>query len=415
MKFAEDFNRTPFPYNPALIDYLCITHAHMDHIGKIPKLVRDGFRGTIYSTSITRELASVMLADALTLLENEAKREGVLPLYEKTDIDKAFSMWKDIRYHENVEIRSGLSVYFRDAGHILGSAIIEITSNGKKVVFTGDLGNSPALFLRDSEEVTDADYMVMESVYGDRNHESKEERKEKLQKIIKDTILRKRTLIIPAFSLERTQDILYEINELVENKTIEPVPVFIDSPLATKVTEIYKRNTKEFKESAKELVSSGDDPFDFPKLKFTVSRNESERAMHHANPKIIIAGSGMSVGGRVLQYESKYLPDKNATILLVGYQSVGSLGRKLLDGAKKVVIFDQEVSVCADIQIITGYSSHKDSDHLIEFVEKTASTVKKVFVAMGEPKASMFLVQRLRDYLGVDAVYPKLNETVELI
>ena len=208
---------------------------------------------------------------------------------------------------------------------------------------------------------------------------------------------------------------MYEINELVENNIISPVPVFIDSPLATKVTEIYKQNTKEFKESAKALVNSGDDPFDFPKLKFTVSRNESERAIHHANPKIIIAGSGMSVGGRVLQYESKYLPDKNATILLVGYQSVGSLGRKLLDGAKKVVIFDQEVSVCADIQIITGYSSHKDSDHLIEFVEKTASTVKKVFVAMGEPKASMFLVQRLRDYLGVDAVYPKLNETVELI
>lgn len=413
-EFADASNREPFPYNVSEIDFLLVTHAHIDHIGRIPKLVREGFKGVIYSSPATLELSHLMLPDAARLLEDDARKKGVLPLYEIRDVPAVFLNWQTIPYYNIKELAPGISVELKDSGHILGSVMFEITVNGEKIVFTGDLGNSPSLFLRDTDKITDAKYMVMESVYGDRNHESKESRKQKFTDALLDTIKRRRTLIIPAFSLERTQDILFEINEFVEHHKMGDIKVFIDSPLATNVTEVYERHTADFNQAAKALQSKGDNIFDFKKLRFTVQKHESDRLDHLEGPKVIIAGSGMSNGGRIVKHEKHFLPDPNATILLVGYQSLGTLGRKIQDGAKELMIDGEKVKVNAEVRMIFGYSSHRDSEHLVEFVADTAEKVKTVFVAMGEPKSGLFLVQRLRDYLGVNAVFPKKGDRVEL-
>lgn len=406
-KTAQAENREDFDYKPSEIDMLFVTHAHLDHVGRIPKLIKEGFEGVIYSTAETMALAELILEDAVGLLQKEATNEGILPLYEIQDMKKAFTMWKTIPYHTETTFEEGFSVYLRDAGHILGSSMIQFTYDNKKVVFTGDLGNTPTPLLKDTEPIVGVDYVIMESVYGDRNHESKNERREKLAQVIKDVIKKNGTLVIPAFSLERTQVILYELNKIIESGATPSIPVYVDSPLATKITEIYKSSTYLFNKIAQGEIKGGDDIFDFPKLSFTVSMQESKDIDNSKSPKIILAGSGMSIGGRVVHHEEKYLPDSKNTILLVGYQTLGSVGRHLIDGAKKVNIHGNEIPVNAKIEAILGYSSHKDSDHLIEFINTTNETVKKVFVVMGEPKASLFLAQKIRDNLGLDAIYPE--------
>lgn len=411
---ADSFNSSSFPYNPKDISYLIVTHAHIDHIGRIPKLVKDGFKGKIISTPPTKEIARLMLADMSNLLDSEARREGIMPLYDRHNVTEAFDMWESLEYHTPLALPDDITLTYKDAGHILGSAMAEFSRGGKKLVCSGDLGNSPSLFLRDTESIEGANYLLMESVYGDRNHESKEIRKEKLTRIIKEAVTKKRTLIIPAFSLERTQDILFELNDLIENGKIEQVPVFIDSPLAIKVTEIYKRSAQYFKPEAQDMIKHGDNLFHFPKLKFTPRIQESLSIKTEPDPKIIIAGSGMSNGGRIIQHESYYLPNPNTTLLLVGYQAVGTLGRHLQDGEKNVVIGGEAIKINAKVETIFGYSSHKDSEHLIEFVATAEKTLKKVYVAMGEPKSSLFLVQRIRDYVGIEASAPELGTQVTL-
>ncbi|MDQ5957925.1 MAG: hypothetical protein QG665_260, partial [Patescibacteria group bacterium] len=259
-------------------------------------------------------------------------------------------------------------------------------------------------------------YLLMESVYGDRNHERKEERTEIMKGIIKDTMNAGGTLMIPAFSVERTQELLFEIENMMENSEIPIVPVFVDSPLAIEVTEVYKKYDKYFKKDVAQIVRQSDDGtiFKFPQLQFTKTTEQSKAITHFGKRKIVIAGSGMSNGGRILHHEKANLPDPNSTLLLAGYQAVGTLGRIIQDGAKHVRIMGENVPVRAKIATVTGYSGHKDSDHLVEFVEDTADTVKKVFVTMGETKSSLFLVQRLRDYLGVDAVAPGPQEKIEI-
>jgi metallo-beta-lactamase family protein len=410
--FAMEENRGDFPYLAEDIFCLFVTHAHMDHIGRIPKLVKEGFKGNIYSTIETRELAALMLDDAHNLIAREARESGKDPLYEKADILQAMSLWKTVDYHSPFELTKNISVYLRDAGHVLGSSIIEITLKDlqKKIAFTGDLGNSPTPLLRDTEYVTDADYMVMESVYGDRNHEPKDIRDERLKWVLNEAIKRKGTVVIPAFSLERTQVILYEINGLVESKAIPSVPVFLDSPLAIKVTEVYRRHSDEFNKKISDQIAGGDDIFDFPGLRIVRGPDESSAIHSLQGAKIIIAGSGMSVGGRVLSHERFYLSDPNATILLVGYQVPGSLGRRIEERASKVSVEGTPVKVLAHIEKISGYSSHKDSDNLVEFASHTAPRMKRMFIAMGENKSASFLTQRLRSELGLDATVMEKNK-----
>lgn len=416
-KVAMRDNRSPFGYEPSSIDMLFITHAHLDHVGRIPKLVKEGFAGVIYSTPETMALARLILDDAVGLMTHEAQQENLPPLYGEEDVKKAFTLWQTIPYHSVREFKN-FSVYLKDAGHVLGSSMIEFTvqegEKKKKVVFTGDLGNSPTPLLRDTESIGGANYVVMESVYGDRNHEPKDERDAKLARVIQETIAKGGTLVIPAFSLERTQVILYEINKLVEAHAIPSVPIFVDSPLATKVTDVYQANTNLFNETAQAAIRKGDDLFNFPRLAYTESREASQAIDHTKGAKIIIAGSGMSVGGRVRHHEEIYLPDPRNTVLLVGYQTLGSVGRFLQEGAKKVNIGGKEVQVKAKIEVILGYSSHKDSDHLVEFAGTAQATAKKIFVVMGEPKASLFLAQRINDEVGVKAMYPERGVPYEL-
>ncbi|MFA6515288.1 MAG: MBL fold metallo-hydrolase [Candidatus Paceibacterota bacterium] len=412
-KFVDDLNWTKFSYDASTIDILFITHGHIDHIGRIPKLISEGFNGKIVSTVPTKDITEVMLADTAHLLSRDVENE-LDKIYTPENIKKALDNWETLEYGQKLNVDHGFQFSYKDAGHILGSGMLEIIYNHKKIVFTGDLGNSPSPLLPDTEEIKDADYMIMESCYGDRNHEHRDERKKKLEEIIRENYSHQGTLIIPTFSLERTQELLYEINSLVENKIIPQMPIFLDSPLSIKLTDIYLKYDKYFNKKARDIIATGDKLFDFPGLRETPETEDSKAILHTPSPKIIIAGSGMSNGGRILHHEKNYLPNKNDTILLTGYQSVGTLGRLISDGANKVHIMGEEVHIKANVAKISGYSGHKDSDHLVEFVENTAQTLKKVFVVMGEPKSAMFLAQKLRDNLGVKAFTPTAGEIVEI-
>jgi metallo-beta-lactamase family protein len=414
---AHASNYKPFPYNPTEINALIITHAHIDHIGRVPKLVKEGFAGPIYSTDYTKELAPIMLSDSARLIAQDAQHRNIEPLYVMPDVERALSQWQGGQYHKSFTILPGIEINYRNAGHILGSAMVEMTigegNDKRKIVFTGDLGNTPSPLLPDTEVITDADYMVMESVYGDRNHPPAAERSQKLKEELKKGIERGGTVLIPMFSLEKTQELLHELNHLFNSGELKSVPVFLDSPMAQKVTEVYKHAGKEFNPAAQKEMK-GDDIFDFPGLINVQGREESETILASANPKIVIAGSGMSSGGRVVRHEQTVLPDEKNTVLFLGYQSVGTLGRQLVDGVKKVNAMGMWVKVRAHVTVVGGYSSHKDSDHLQEFVSHSAQTLKKVFVVMGETKTALFLAQRLRDFVNVKAFHPQENETVIL-
>lgn len=414
-EFASDINATPFVYNPAEVDVLLVTHAHADHIGRIPKLVRDGFKGIIYSTAPTKQLASIMFDDALKIMQMEAQRDQREALYSQVDITAALALWKTVSYEETLSLPDSVNATFYDAGHILGSAIVELTRSGKKIVFTGDLGNVPQPLVGAPHIPSDYDYMIMESVYGDRSHEEVAERSALLKGYIEETIRLKGTLIIPAFSLERTQGMLLEINNLIEVGAIAPIKTFLDSPLAIKVTEVYRQSTAFLKPEVREQIEGGDDIFDFEGLTFTETMKESNQIARVPGPKIIIAGSGMSHGGRIRAHEKEYLDDKNTIVLLVGYQTVGSIGRLLQDGAKQVFIDGVKVKVKAKIATIRGYSGHADRDQLVEFVHGGLSPkTKQIFVTMGEERSSLFLTQRLRDYLGAPAIAPEANAEITI-
>jgi len=413
-KTCNEKNRKSFSYDPASVDALFVTHSHIDHIGRIPKLVKDGFNGVIYSTVPAHDIAEVMLQDSLKVFGMGTGERKLPPLYEKKDVEKTMLLWKTLSYGEEVAVKGGFKVRLLNSGHVLGSSMIEVSYNGKKIVFTGDLGGSDNPILRDTEIISDANYLVMESVYGDRVHEDAIERKHKLEDVIEETVSRKGVLMIPAFSLERTQQILFDLNELVENSRIPIISIFLDSPLAIKLTKIYEKYSNFFNDKARAIIASGDDIFKFTNLHFTLSTEESITIDRSINPKIIIAGSGMSTGGRIVFHEKKYLPDPNNTLLLVGYQAAGTPGREIEEGAKKVKLPDGEVSVKARVEMITSYSAHIDSEELLDFARNSVDTLKKVFVVMGEPSSSLYLAQKIRDYIGIPSIAPEEDQQIEL-
>jgi metallo-beta-lactamase family protein len=416
-RYCERQNFEPFKYDPASIKTLFVTHAHIDHIGRIPKLYKDGFRGEIYSTPPTKDLAEYLLIDSENILAHDAEEQGKEPLYHIDDINNVLSLWKTVPYHKKIKT-CGFEAELYDAGHILGSSSIVISdSDGKRIVFSGDIGNSPAPIIKSPEKPEFADYVVMESTYGGRIHEDISSRKNILEDTIEDTIRRGGVLMIPAFALERTQELLFELNDLVENNRISKVPVYIDSPLAIKLTAIYKKYSKDpayVNNEAISLHKGGDAIFDFAGLRFTLTPEQSKEINDAPSPKIIIAGAGMMQGGRIIHHEKKYLRDPKNTLLFIGYQVVGSMGRYILDGAKSVKILGEEIPVDAKVLAIGGYSAHADQPALLDWLTPARKSIKKVFLVQGEEGQMMPLAQKIEDGLAIQSEIPTLGQEVIL-
>lgn len=416
--FAQAEVYGPFSYDVKAIDALVVTHAHLDHVGRIPKLVKDGFRGKIFMTPPTKDLAILILLDAAKILAGEAKRAGVEPLYTVEDVEAAFALAEPLEYHVEKEIALGLSAYLRNTGHILGSASARIADeSGGAVALTGDIGNSPSPLLPDWEPVPDADALVMESVYGDRLHPPQKERVAALRDALKRAVARGGAILIPAFSLERTQLMLYELSNFFDSGDLLRVPVFLDSPLAIRVTEVYEKwGLSYFKPETEDEMKREGSIFEFPFLKKTLSGDDSAEIERVSGPKIIIAGAGMSHGGRIGKWEERYLPDSSTTLFMVGYQAPGTPGRRIIDGAPSVRLAGKDIKIRATIEKLEGWSAHADRDELLRFAERSleGKRIRTIFTALGEPAAERFLAQRIHDYLGAHAVASEANQTWEI-
>lgn len=420
--FSEKQNFDHFPYDPKEISAVLVTHPHIDHVGKLPKLYKDGFRGKVYSTIPAKDFANLLLLDSEHILMQEAEKLMLPYIYGVREVEELMMHWHGVEYHEPVKIGAFIATFY-NAGHILGSAFVAIegpsTSSGRpiRVVFSGDLGNSPAPIIGKREDPPgDVDYCLVESTYGDRLHDPIENRREVLEDVIEDTVKAGGVLMIPAFAMERTQLLLFELNELVENGRIPKVPVFIDSPLAIKLTEVYKNHHRYFDDETKKLVKSDNDGgiFNFPGLKKTLTAEESKSINNVPAPKIIIAGAGMSNAGRILHHERRYLSDPKSTILFVGYQAKGSLGRMILDGAKSVRIFGEEVPVRCKIVVASSYSAHADQPQLLSWLNPMRQNLKTVFLTHGEEFEMSALGQKIKDELAVNAEIPEEGATFDL-
>ena len=415
--FCDPHNWDPFPYDPKTIDAVFVTHAHIDHTGRLPKLVKDGFRGKIYSTPPTKDFSNLLLLDSEHVLMEDAEKHKMPPLYGIRDVEELMAKWEGIPYHQPISV-GPLIVKLFNAGHILGSSVVQVegssTGSGqaKRILFSGDLGNNPAPIIGPWEIFEEADYAVIESAYGDRLHEAIPDGF--IENIIEETAAKKGTLMIPAFAMERTQKLLFEINELVENGRVPKIPVYLDSPLAIKITEVYKKYQGYFDAATKKLLRGDDMLFDFPGLHKTFTTEESKAINEMPAPKIIIAGSGMSNGGRILHHEKRYLPDPNSTILFIGYQSKSSLGRRILDGEKSVKIHGEQVAVRCRVVSAGGYSAHADQRQLLEWLSPMRTSLKKVFVVQGEPEASAALAQKAVNDLAISAIVPEKDQTVDI-
>ncbi|MDP2630623.1 MAG: MBL fold metallo-hydrolase [Candidatus Uhrbacteria bacterium] len=413
-RFAEGENHKALPYDPRSIDAVCITHAHADHIGRLPKLIKEGYAGPIYSTEPTAALARVMLQDAFKIMRHECEYHKDEPLYTEADMNAALNLFHPIPYNTEKKLNDSVSFFLRDSAHILGSAMIEMHADDRILVFTGDIGNTPSPLLKSPYPLDFCDYLLMESVYGDRFHEPAAERKLQLERLIEDVVTHQGTLIIPAFALERTQELLAELNELVEHNRIPRIPVYLDSPLAIHATEVYKRYTSHFNEEAQKEIAHEKDLFHFPGLIQTLTREQSQSINTVPPPKIIIAGNPHGYGSRIAHHFIRMLPDPNNTVLFVGYARVSSLGRNLVDGAREVSIFGKPIPVRAQIAHISGYSSHADQAQLKNFVSGIHKPIKNIFVAMGDESSAETLAGVIRDEIGIHASVPKMGDVVEL-
>lgn len=420
------------PVNPSIIDYVFITHAHIDHSGLLPLLYNHGFRGQIFATKATCELCNIMLKDSAHIQEFEAewrnrkaRRAGlpeVTPLYDLNDAVGVLEHFVSCDYSSIVEICEGLQVRFIDAGHLLGSSSIEMWINEdgvkKKIVFSGDIGNGNRPLIKDPEYIEDADYVVMESTYGNRNHETPPDYAKLLADVIRDTFSRGGNLVIPAFAVGRTQEMLYHIRRI---KTEGMLPeysnfeVYIDSPLAVEATNIFHKNVSEcFSEDALALVQMGINPIRFDGLKVAVTSDESRMINFIDKPKVIISASGMCEAGRIRHHLKHNLWRPDSTILFVGFQVEGTLGHNLLNGAKTVKLFGEEIDVRAKIVNLPGISGHADKDHLTEWISHFKNPPQRVFVVHGEESTAVSFAEHIKDELELNALAPFSGDVYDL-
>lgn len=398
-----ELNQRGFGHDPRSLNALVLTHAHIDHSGRAPLLVKQGFEGPIYSTSATADLCSLMLKDSAHLMKEDADRNirhpehGLprTPLYSEEDVIYAMHRFKSIGYNRSIELGS-LSLMFRDAGHILGSAMLEMNFDGRKMLFSGDLGRPGAPILRDPCKPKGADWLVLESTYGDRNHDDLADRGMKLLDIALETIERGGNVVIPAFAVGRTQEILYELNPYAETGRLRGVKCFVDSPLAISASQIYRRHPECFDAETLKMLEEGDDPLDFPGIQYTRSAEGSKAINAMKDPHIIISANGMCTGGRILHHLVHNLERPNSTILFVGFQAEGTLGRMLIDGAKKVRILGKEFNVKARIESIDAYSAHADRREILDWLKSFDIFPVKIFLCHGEPLATRALGEMIK-------------------
>ena len=434
----EEQNYREFDYNPAEIDFMLLTHAHIDHSGRIPKLYNDGFKGPIYAHKATCDLCQIMLPDSGHIQEMEAEwknkkriRKGQQtrgPLYTAEDALKCMEIFVPVKYDEIIQVSENIYVRFNDAGHMLGSSTIEIWAkeDGKetKAVFSGDLGNNDIPLLSEPTMIDNCDYLVMESTYGSRLHIRNDQKAELFLKIVSETIDNGGTVVIPSFAVGRTQEILYEINKIKENRhdeeflreyrTLMKVPVYVDSPLAISATQVFKENMDLFEDEVKEEMERGNNPLEFPGLKFTQTADESKALNESDEPSVIISACGMCYVGRIKHHLKHNIWNPKSTILFVGYQAPGTLGYEIVNGAKKVTIFGEEFAVNARIEYIEGYSGHADQEGLMNFVYSFYNKPKHIFLVHGEEESQEVLRNKILENTGIGVTIPEYGETYQL-
>ncbi len=420
-------NWDPPPVKPSTVDNVILTHAHIDHSGMLSVLVREGFQGNIFATPETAELCEISLLDAAHLQEEDAKfankmkfskHKPALPLFTTEDSENAVRHLRPLDYNKHAELSDGTKFRFRDAGHILGSAIVEVetTNHGKptRMVFSGDLGRYDALILRDPDPVYEADYLLLESTYGDRVHPAEDPAKE-LGSVINETARRGGMLVIPSFAVGRTQTLLYLMRDMKSRGVIPDLPVFVDSPMAQRVTEVFCRHIDVFDEEAKAIFQkTGECPVLCPNLQFVHTPTESQKINDMRFPAIIISASGMATGGRILHHLKYRLPDPRNTILFVGYQSVGTRGQILKDGAREIKIHGEMVPVRARIQSMEAFSGHADSVEIMRWLKMFKAPPKMTFIVHGEPDSSKALADKIQRSLGWNTHIPEMLETYRL-
>ncbi|HQA07890.1 MAG TPA: MBL fold metallo-hydrolase [Syntrophomonadaceae bacterium] len=420
-KEIKERNYKEFVVDPASIDFLILTHAHIDHIGLVPKLCKHGFRGPIFCSKPTQELASILLPDSAYIQECEVERKNrklkragkllIEPIYTVDDALESLKQFRYLQQDEIVELAPAVKIRLRDAGHILGSTIIEmwVEENGKalKLVLTGDLGNSNQPIIKDPTIIEDADYIIMESTYGNRFHKGIHNRLEQLNQVIKDSMAKGGNLIIPAFAVERTQDLLYDLNQLYKNGELDPsIDIYIDSPLAIAATEIFEKHIEYYDYEASQILANGDHPLRLPNLKVALSQEESVRLNRVQGNTIIISASGMCDAGRIKHHLKHNLWRPECTILFVGYQAEGTLGRRIVDGEKLVRIHGEQVAVKADIRSIEAYSAHADQAGLINWLKHFITAPKGIFLVHGEEQGQQVLAELIRNEIRVPVHIP---------
>jgi len=429
----DQLNYEDFDFNPEEIEFVLLSHAHIDHSGRLPLLVKRGFKGRIYCTDATADLLGIMLRDSAFIQEKEtewknrknqrAGRPFVKPLYTMADAEAALSLVTPVLYDQLIELNGNIKVVFNDAGHILGSAIIEIfiteEDGVSKIVYSGDLGSRNRPILRDPKIIKKADYVIMEATYGNRVHEKSGNRIDKLVDIVLKTVRRGGNVIIPSFAVGRTQELIYEFNRFYEEhseirKELNDVMVYIDSPMATSATEVFRRNAQVFDEETKEYILRGDHPLDFKNLRFTRSVEESVALNADPQPKIIISSSGMCEAGRIKHHLKHNLWNPKSSIVFVGYQAVGTLGRSIVDGAKTVTIFGEKIQVEAEIYNLEGFSGHADRDGLLDWISGFRKKPARIFLVHGEDEAKEAFANTVREVLGYDCTVVRGNSEYTL-